>query len=503
VTALAVLASACSSSHAAAPAATTAPPSATSTLIPSAAGTVVPAYYRQHLAWGDCGNGFQCATLKVPLDYQAVNSPLISVAVIRLPAGLPAQRIGSLVINPGGPGASGIDYARYARYEFPSVIRDRFDIVSFDPRGVGQSTPVHCLSSSQLDAYVAANPVPQTPQQHLTLINESRQFAQECLAHSGALLAHVGTIDQARDMDVLRAALGDAKLTYLGKSYGTYLGAKYAQLFPTRIRALVLDGALDPAQTTDALNRVQAVGFQVDLDDFIANCVALGGCPLGNSQAAAMRTLDRLTASVDAHPLPAGGSRELHGGEFFLGLAAALYDPASGWPELRRALAAAIGGDGSGLVALSDLLTERQPNGTYTNEIEANTAINCIDRQSPRDVATYDSEASAFARLAPYFGAAIAYGSLPCAFWPVPPVELAHPVRAAGAPPILVIGTTRDPATPYVWAQALAHELASGVLLTFTGDGHTAYGRGSACIDGAVNAYLIDLQVPAAGTRCS
>lgn len=417
------------------------------------------------------------------------------IAVIRKPASGVAR--GSLIVNPGGPGASGVDYVRGSSSTFTGVTSS-FNLVSFDPRGVGQSRPIRCETGAQLDAFVAIDPTPDTPAEHAALVRSSRNFANACYQRNGNYLEHVGTIDAARDMDVLRAAVGDRKLTFYGGSYGTYLGAKYAQLFPHRIRAMVLDGALDPRQPTTAENRVQAIGFETDLHDFLANCARSSGCPFSSSDP--QSGLDRLQSTIDAHPLQVG-SRSLGPGEFFEGLALGLYST-SYWGTLRRALSDAENGDGRLLLAFSDALTERHSNGTYSNLIESNLAINCIDRPSPRQVSAYDASARAFAQVAPHFGEPIAYGSLPCAFWRVPPVEQAHAVTAAGAPPIVVIGTTRDPATPYVWAKALAHQLASGVLVTFNSDGHTAYEHGNSCIVSAVNAYLNSLVVPRNGLRC-
>ena len=417
------------------------------------------------------------------------------VAVIRKPAAGHAR--GSLIVNPGGPGASGLDYVRGSAGTFAGVTPD-FDLVSFDPRGVGRSKPIRCVSSAQLDAFVAVDPTPDTAAEHAAMVRSSRAFAAACYRRNGQYLEHVGTIDAARDMDVLRAAVGDRKLTFYGGSYGTYLGAKYAQLFPHRIRAMVLDGALDPRQPTAAENRVQAIGFETDLRDFLDNCVHTSSCPFPSSDAEG--GLDRLAARIDAHPLSVG-SRNLGPGEFFEGLAFGLYST-SYWSALRQALHNAENGDGSLLLSFSDYLTDRHSDGSYGNLIESNLAINCIDRPSPRQVSAYDASARAFARVSPHFGVPIAYGSLPCAFWHVPPVEQAHAVHAAGAPPIVVIGTTRDPATPYVWAKALAHQLASGVLVTFDSDGHTAYEHGNGCIVSAVNAYLNRVAVPKDGLRC-
>jgi pimeloyl-ACP methyl ester carboxylesterase len=456
---------------------------------------------RQRLQWRPCG-GFQCATLRVPLDYAHPNGRTIGLAVIREPASDPRERIGALVMNPGGPGASGVQFLRQAAGAFPAVIRARFDLVSFDPRGVGASAPVHCLSGAQLTAYLAANPVPTTAAQRATAVALAKEFAAGCRRYSGALLPFVGTIDVARDMDVLRAALGEPRLTYLGFSYGTFLGALYAQLFPRRIRAMVLDGAVDPRLTSMRLAQVQADGFQKDLRDFLSWCVRQPGCPLGRTVASASRGLSRLQSAVLRHPLPAGGYGTLASGDFLAGLAAGLYDPATGWPDLLDGLRSAASGDGVPLLVLADELEGHTPGGGWSNELEANVAVNCIDRPNPTRVSTYAAAAAKAARTAPVFGAANVWSDLVCAYWPVPAVTRPHPVHAAGAPPILVVGTSGDPATPYAWAKALAGQLRSGRLLTYVGDGHTAYLR-SGCIDRYVDAYLINRSVPAAGTTCS
>jgi pimeloyl-ACP methyl ester carboxylesterase len=434
----------------------------------------------------------------VPLDYSHPAGRTLHIAVIKKSSS--GSHEGSLIVNPGGPGASGVGFVTEASSAF-SALTEHYDLVSFDPRGVGQSDPIRCLTSAQLDTFINTDPVPATATEHAQLVAQAKLFANSCYAKNGSYLEHVGTIDQARDMDVLRAALGDAKLTYYGASYGTYLGAKYAQLFPTHIRAMVLDGALNPAEPASQENLIQAQGFQTDLDDFLAGCVRSGSCPLGSTDASAHAALETLKARVTAHPEIVNG-RQLGAGEFFEGLAAGLYST-DDWPQLWAALGTAMKGNGAGLLLFADSLTERNPDGSYTNLIESNMAINCIDRPSPRSVSTYDTDAKAFAKKSPDFGAAIEYGSLPCAFWKVPPVEALHPVQAPGAPPILVIGTTRDPATPYVWAQALAKQLQSGVLLTHDGDGHTAYLDRDPCVDAAVKSYVLDLHPPAAGTTCS
>jgi pimeloyl-ACP methyl ester carboxylesterase len=305
-------------------------------------------------------------------------------------------------------------------------------------------------------------------------------------------------------MDVLRAALGDAKLTYLGKSYGTFLGTWYAQLFPAHVRALVLDGAVDPAEPAFGLDTVQAQGFGVALRSFTANCLRSAGCPLGghgSSVGAAIGRVRQLLNRAARSPLTNTASGQPANAAMLLtGVAAALYSK-SFWPYLRQGLAGALSGNGTVLVELADFLVERSQNGQYSNLIEAETAVNCIDRPWPRPLTAWRSAAAAAAKAAPLFGAANIWSSLPCAYWPVRAARPA-PLRAKGAPPILVVGTTRDPATPYRWARALARDLASGVLLGWNGDGHTAYMLGSSCVDSAVDTYLIRLKPPANGTLC-
>ena len=461
------------------------------------------AYYKQAIDWRDCGQGFQCGKLTVPLDYDRPGWKQIKLDVIRLPASEPDKRVGSLVVNPGGPGGSGVQFARAAKTFLPAKVRARFDVVGFDPRGVGGSAPVQCLSDNELDHYFSVDASPDSERERRTLVRESRQFAQGCAKHSRKLLSYVGTANAARDMDVLRAALGDDGLTYLGLSYGTLLGAYYAELFPENVRALVLDGAVDPSLSPRKMSIAQAKGFEGALRAFVADCVSRSACPLGNgSVEAGLNRLEEFFADLDAHPLPAGteGGRQLTQALAKYGVASALYNERY-WPYLRNALARALAGDGSGLLQLADALAGRQPDGSYTNMMEANLAINCVDEPMPEKISAYGSVARRADRKAPHFGEFIAWGTLPCAFWPVPPDPDVH-IDGSGASPILVVGTTGDPATPYAWSKALASQLSSGVLLTRKGDGHTAYRQGNACIDKAINHYLISTDPPSPGKVC-
>ncbi len=504
VLALTVLAAGCSGGPgAAAPAQDNAP-------------STVKGYYAQRLDWQPCDNGFECARLLVPFDYARPGGRRFSLPVVKLPAAEPSRRVGALVVNPGGPGGSGVDYAVGARSEFPSAVLARFDIVGFDPRGVAASEPaLACLTGPQLDKYLATDEMPANAAQLGQVVAQGKLYAARCAQNSAALLPYVGTQNAARDMDVLRAALGESQLSFLGKSYGTYLGAWYAQLFPRRVRALVLDGAVDPDTPSLQADITQAEGFQVAFRSFAAWCLAAPGCPLqgttgaaagqgvsAGSVNAATARLYALVVRANSVPLASRlGTGQVADGALLLnGVAAALYSKST-WTDLKTGLAEAFAGDGTVLVQLANLLLERNPNGSYANLVDADTSISCLDRPWPRSLATWQAAAAAAARAAPLFGAPVVWGNLPCAYWPVPSYPLPK-IRAVGARSILVVGTLRDPATPYRWAQALAADLSSGVLLGWNGDGHTAYGEGSSCVDTIVNDYLISLSVPRRGLVC-
>ncbi|MGW1374757.1 alpha/beta hydrolase [Streptomyces sp. NPDC002446] len=471
--------------------------------------TAVPAnlrpYYDQKLSWHSCGaEGFECATMKAPLDY-AHPSPStdLKLAVARKKASGPGSRLGSLMVNPGGPGGSAIDYlTQYAPQ--PASVRARYDMVAMDPRGVDRSEPVECLSNKQMDRYTQTDQTPDSPAEVNTLTTAYRDFAKGCATRSGKVLPHVSTIEAARDMDVLRAVLGDKKLTYVGASYGTFLGATYAGLFPTRSGRLVLDGAMNPDLDARTINIDQTAGFNTAFTAFAKDCVKKPGCPLGNKNAEdAGRQLSALFKKLDAHPAETGEERKLTESLATTGVIAAMYDQRA-WPMLRDYLTQAKTGNGRGLLTLSDSYYEREPNGTYANQMYANPAVNCLDLAPA--FTTPDQVRAAlpsFRKASPVFGENFAWAALNCAYWPVKPSGSAHRIEAKGADPILVVGTTRDPATPYTWARALSGQLSSGTLLTFEGDGHTAYGRGSDCIDTAINTYLLEGTAPPKNKRCT
>src|SRR4051812_48968480 len=469
---------------------TVAPASSTTTTAAAVAASRPPAP-----AWRDCGNGFQCATLPPPFDYAHPGGPTVNLAVIRLRASGPAAgRVGALFVNPGGPGASAVDQARGARNAFSPAVLSRFDVVGFDPRGSGSSDPVSCEDGPGLDRFFAADPTPDDAAERQHLFDEGRDMAETCAARNGNRIQHVDTITTARDMDFVRASLGEEKVTYAGYSYGTFLGAMYADMFPTRVRAAVLDGAVDPKVSALQTSVEQAAGFQQAFNAFLADCTADPGCALhadGDPRAA----YDRLRTEVETRPI-AVGTRSVGPGEFLTAVASALYSQQR-WPVLASALHAGLAGRGATLLSLFDALTQRQANGNYSPLFSAFYATSCLDRPAPTDPAEYDRAAAEADAKAPDFGAFSVYGLLVCAYWKVPPVDHERALRAAGPPPILVIGTTDDPATPYKWAQGLAGQLEKGVLVTRVGEGHTSAGSANSCVTAIVDAYLVNETVPA------
>ncbi|SEG96916.1 alpha/beta hydrolase fold [Nonomuraea solani] len=387
--------------------------------------------------------------------------------MIRLPA--TGKKAGSLLVNPGGPGASGVAFVKGNKAAVSAAVRERFDIVGFDPRGVGASSPVKCFGPLDLDAYFAVDPTPDTRAEAKLAQRWDRLFAKFCAKNSTKkLLAQVNTVNAARDMDVMRAALGDERLTYLGFSYGTYLGSIYADLYPRRIRAMVLDGAEDPSQTGAEFGRDQDRGFQVATASFLRDCFRTKGCPFKkHTVKAALKKLDQLYLRADIAPLRnAYDSRQVNEAVVRTAVEYSMYSTAL-WPRLRQALTDASKGEGARLLLLADESNGRRADGTYDNDFAALMAINCVDHPES-----------------------------PCAYWPVKGKRYPKKVRAAGSPPIVVVGTTRDPATPYKLARSLAGQLRNGVLLTNDADGHTAYSGGESCLERQIDRYLITTRAP-------
>ncbi|MGW2014317.1 alpha/beta hydrolase [Streptomyces sp. NPDC001927] len=490
-------------------------------------------FYTQHLKWTACGD-FRCARLTVPMDYDdPTNGRTFVLPVAKATTADPKRRIGSLVFNPGGPGGSGVDHLKDGGADsFGAPVRERFDIVSFDPRGVGASTPaLTCEDGKEeteqapegSDAPSAGHPLsPRTEADRADVLDGARAAAAACVERSGSLLRHVGTRDAARDLDVLRAALGEPRLTYLGWSYGTSLGTSYAEQFPRRVRALVLDGAIDPALDWRARAQGQAVGFRRAVDDYATHCAEIVGadsCP-GATPDEIRAVIDGLFTRTARSPLPVDGAEAGVDERMLIDvLSMAMYTPEEQWKGLSEALAAADGGDGTKLAALAegeadpeggaeDSEGEAAPEGgpaapavPADNEEAALLAVNCADTPHPRAAQPYWDALAPAEKAAGRYGTTSVLDSLTCKDLPAG-TQLPHRVRAEGVPPVLVVGTTGDPATPYEESKSLAAQFPGGMLLTYEGVGHTAYGRGGSCVGDAVDAYLVDLKPVRPGTTC-
>jgi pimeloyl-ACP methyl ester carboxylesterase len=479
--------------------------SATSTPTDESVAANVRPFYQQQLTWEGCEDGMQCATAIAPMDWDTPEAGDIELALVRKQSG--GDPIGSLLVNPGGPGASGFDFiADSVDYAADARLQENFDIVGFDPRGVNRSTPVSCLEPAEMDEYLYG--IVDAERGSDAWIAEVTASAQEfgaaCAENTGGPLEFVDTASAARDLDLLRAVLGDEKLNYLGYSYGTFLGATYAELYPEKTGRLVLDGAIDPASSIYEVNETQAKGFESALSAYLDNCIGSRDCPFTGSTDEALSTIGALLASVDQTPIKNSDGRMLGSNSLLTAIIYPLYSPEQGWPLLGELFASVMNGDAEYAFAFADAYNGRQDDGTYAdNSTEAFAAYNCRDYTYNADPARMAEEAAQLAAAAPVIGPYFGYGDIGCANWPYTDGAERKEIHAEGAAPILVIGTTNDPATPYIWAEALADQLDSGVLVTYEGEGHTAYNKGSDCVNNVVDAYLIDSVVPAADPQCS
>jgi pimeloyl-ACP methyl ester carboxylesterase len=447
--------------------------------------------------------GAECGKLSVPVDYTKPDGDVAQLAMIRIKA--TGERVGSLLVNPGGPGESGVEAAASLVATLPQSVRERFDIVGFDPRGVANSTPaVWCNSDADNDRLRADPQVDYTPEGVAHIEKETKDFVQRCVDKMGKeFLANVGTANVVKDLEAMRAALGDDKLTYLGYSYGTRIGAAYAEAYPEKVRAMILDGAVDPNADPTEANIRQAAAFQKAFDDYAADCTKDPSCPLGTDPAKATDVYRSMIDPLVENPAKTDDPRGLSYSDAIVGTILPLYSP-SLWRHLTQALTEIKEGRGDTMLALADLYMGRDAQGHYNNSTDVRVAVNCVDEPDITDRAKIVEEDRRIREVAPFMSYGEFTGHAPlgtCAFWPVPPTSTPHEVKVSGLPPILVVSTTNDPATPYQAGVDLARQLG-GTLVTFDGTQHTVVFQGNTCIDDIAARYLVDVTVPPPDTRC-
>ena len=476
-------------------------------------------FYSQKVEWYDCvatagveksadRTGFQCAKVKVPLDYSQPDGQTIEIAMKKHPA-TGSARQGTLFMNPGGPGGSGVDDIGGMPTSTFAGVQSAYDIIGFDPRGIGSSTAITCSSDAEAKAMEGVSPVdgagaPVAFEQRAAVISEQvKQFEASCAANTkpAGLLDHVDTVSVARDLDVLRALSGDQKLNYAGFSYGTYLGAHYAELFPANTGRLVLDGALDPSLTYSERRQGQARGFERALRNYVAWCQSGQSCPLTGDVDAGVQQIGDVFTSANQSPVPSSDpNRPVKGEDMKQIVGLMLHSPESSWSVVSEALGQVINKhDASAFRSIADQL-DAQP----LVNTGAMMGTNCLDYRVEGDMATWTAQSKELERIAPRFATVTEAGDLGCQAWGHTGTQPSKALHAKGAAPILVIGTTGDPATPHEWAVALADQLESGQLLTWEGNGHVAYsnpGHGP-CVTQAVDTYLLTGTMPKKGLTC-
>ncbi|MEO5920061.1 MAG: alpha/beta hydrolase [Pseudolysinimonas sp.] len=461
-------------------------------------------FYKQDVTWKNCGGG-DCTTLKAPVDWDAPNGDQIELAISRHQAS--GTSMGSLLINPGGPGGSGYDFAQ--GFSPSEGVYDNYDIIGFDPRGVGRSTPIVCFTDdADRDEMIYGtydDPYGSDGWQ-AELADRQKAWVDACSENTGDLLAHIDSTSVARDMDMIRAVLGDEKINYLGYSFGTYLGTVYAELFPDKVGRMVLDGAVEPPFGTFDELATQMAGFDSAFKAYMQDCLDSGGCPFGGPINQALAEAHALILSVDGQGLQSSDGRVLDSATVGTGVALTLYNQ-SNWSFLTAVFEGLQNGDADAAFQAADAYNGRDGGGYADRSLDVYFAVTCAEGTIGTDDIDLLTGLGIMDQKAPYVGGILALDDYvlleeACSQWPFPRPEFPDVFDAEGAPPILVIGTTNDPATPYAQSVALADELSSGVLITYNGEGHTVYGNGVACIDNLVDDYFVNDVVPSADPSC-
>jgi len=443
-------------------------------------------FQNQELKWQNCYGNFQCSTLLVPVDYDKITTDDFHLKVIRFKATDQRHRLGALIVNPGGPGASAFNYAYNAENIVSAAIREKYDIVGFDQRGIGQSDPIRCLTDKETDEMLAGPMIADTPENQRKMVENAKFFASKCKKAAGYKLAHLSTLDSAKDMELLRLALNEPKLNYLGKSYGTYLGTLYASLYPSKVGKMILDGAIDPSISIQEQNLAQAKGFELALNQFLSE------------NKISKIEIFNLLKKLRIEPLSTKSNRNLTDSLAILGIASALYDDVIGWPKLKKAINEASAGNVSKLLALADEYTGRTRTGKYfSNKNDVATLISCLDWPNQATFAEMQSTSSRFSSTAPILGPYLVFSQLACNYLESSKSENSLNINTIKIDTLLIIGVTRDPATPYEWAVALYKKFHASIFLTLEANGHTGQGRGFLCVDKKVDFYLLNSKIKA------
>ena len=450
-------------------------------------------YYSQKLNWSNCYQRFECASFKVPIDYKNLKLGQFKLQVIKSAAKNSKERLGSIVVNPGGPGGSGIDYAFSANTIVSKELGSKFDIIGFDGRGIGESEPLRCLTDKEADKFIDIDGDASSPEQISILKQAAKSFADACAKKAGIKLGHLSTYETAKDMDILRSALGEKNLNYLGKSYGTYLGAIYISLFPKNVGKFVLDGAIDPNIPIREQSLNQAASFEKSLDEYLKVYKEFS-----------KSDIQKFIDSSSENPLKNKSGRKLSRSLVVTALAASLYDNVLGWKRLSLGLTEALKkGNPDRLFRIADDYNNRDYSGHYyNNQNDIGIAINCIDWNSRSNFDEISKFAPNFIKASETFGRFIAYSELTCSYWKAPPNQPKLPFENIKSKPFLIIGVTKDPATPYIWSESLAQSFPDSILLTLDGEGHTGHNRGSSCIDSKVDSYFLRGELPSEGVSC-
>ena len=452
-------------------------------------------FINQEITWRSCGPD-ECARIIAPVDYDDLDGDVVEISVVRI--GGDSKPL--LFVNPGGPGGSGYDYATYLGTAAGQDLLDKFSLIGFDPRGVVRSSPVQCLPDDELNEFIKSDPMPNTKEELEQAALDYREMGLACEKNTGPLAAHVSTIEVVKDLDLMRQVLGQEKLNYFGASYGTEIGAFYAEMFGENVGTMVLDSPVD--LEADALEQTlgQARGFQRAFDSFVDYCL-VDGCVLGDSLSEARAEVTKLINSLADQPLKVDDGRTLSQSEGIYGLAAALYSDSS-WGWLETGLGEAIESkDGTWLMTLADYYFEREGDRFLDNSFQVFNVVRCLDAVEVRSIDQQLADYPKFVEVSPVFGDFLAW-DVACLEWPLESTIERPEVDGDKAPPILVVGTTNDPATPYEWAEAMTSQLKSAVLITKVGDGHGAYASGNACIDRAIEDALINGKMPRPNSKC-